>query len=160
MHCALVQKTHNTPRLRLDTLRQALVCATCMRNDLIKVNLLGRTLRYRQQHFYLCPVCVSIQQYKGKEEQPWMPRVSADGQLVCPHMPGRQPGTPLKQRCLCCICSEPALVHTIERIDHLLGKFQQFHFCQRHMPRLDILIKCVNARQLAAYSPVCRRIGR
>ena len=83
MHCMLTSKTHHTHRLRLDTLDQNLVCAACMKSDLMQINLLGRVLRFKQHHFYLCPVCISIQQYMGRDEQPWLscPRPEAGG---CP----------------------------------------------------------------------------
>lgn len=172
MCCTLSHKTHQQPRLRLDTIAQSLVCATCMRGKLIQIDLLGRVLRFRQQHFYLCPICVSIQQYKGQGEQPWRP-LDGDASLasdrpggpsnfpVCTHQPVRGGGAGTfgngKRKMECYICSEPALAHTIDRIDHLSGKMQQFYYCQRHMPRAEVLLNCVNARQLAAYSPVWRR---
>lgn len=165
MHCSLSQKTHQAPRLRLDTLQQTLVCASCMRGNLIQVDLLGRILRFRQQHFYLCPICVSVQQYKGQGEQPWSPPsrepVCRDGvvQQMCPHMPARAVEAQMhaKRKVTCFICTEPALLHPIDRVDHLTGKMQQFHYCQRHMPRAEVLIHCVNARQLAKFNPVWRR---
>jgi hypothetical protein len=170
MCCTLSHKTLQPPRLRLDTIRQTLVCAACMQSNLVQVELLGRVLRFRQQHFYLCPICVSIQHYKGQGEQPWKPQGTAasyplpsEGEQAleappCTHLPARTTAAAMaKKKLVCYICTEPALVHTIDRIDHLTGRMMQFYYCQRHMPRAEVLINCVNARQLAAYSPVWRR---
>ena len=160
MHCMLTSKTHHTHRLRLDTLDQNLVCAACMKSDLMQINLLGRVLRFKQHHFYLCPVCISIQQYMGRDEQPWLscPRPEAGGvPWTCPHMPGTLPAASSRKRRLCFICTEAAVGPSIERVDHLTGVMHSFLFCQRHTPRVDILLRCVNARQMAAYDPVCRR---
>lgn len=151
MRCCLTHKTHTNPRLRLDTLNQCLICAQCMHADLVKINLLGRVLRFRQQHFYFCPICTSIQQYQGQGEQPWV------ASSKCIHQPPTSNAQLLRKKNCCFICSEPALPHTIERVDHLSGKIVPFYYCQRHMPRPEALITCVNARQLAAYSPVYRR---
>jgi hypothetical protein len=62
-----------------------------------------------------------------------------------------------KKKIGCFICAEPAILHAIDRVDHLTGKMQQFYYCPRHMPRAEVLINCVNARQLAAFNPVWRR---
>ena len=166
MCCSLSQKIHQAPRLRLDTLEQRLICASCMKGDLIQVDLLGRVLRFRNQHFFLCPICVSIQQYTGQGEQPWCPSSKnpfcrEDGVVpeLCPHMPARvlEAQVPARKRVCCFICSEPALLHPIDRVDHLTGRMRRFYYCQRHMPRAEVLINCVNARQLAAFDPVCHR---
>jgi hypothetical protein len=159
MNCSLHHKHHQTPRLRLDTIEQKLVCATCMKSDLIHVNMLGRILRFKRQHFYLCPSCVSVQQYMGQGEQPWSWGGASDtSKPKCPHLHGQQAvqGGGRKRRS-CEVCSEAALAHGVERVDHMTGRLQYFFYCQRHFPRLDILIKCINARQMAGYSPVCHR---
>lgn len=164
MCCSLTHKTHQAPRLRLDTLQQSLVCASCMKGDLLQVDLLGRTFRFRQQHFYLCPICVSIQQYNGQGEQPWyLPPedpTCRDGvvQQMCVHMPSHSFDSQFqaKKKAACFVCMEPALVHAIDRVDHLTGKILQFYFCQRHMPRADVLLRCVNARQMGGFNPVWR----
>lgn len=158
MHCMLAHKTQPTPRLRLDTLQQVLVCATCMRPDLMQINLLGRVMRFRQQHFYLCPVCVSIQQYHGRDEQPWLSTPPAGGApCTCPHVQGTTIPAASRRKRACFICSETAVGHVIERVDHLTGVIHSFHYCQRHTPRPEVLYKCVNARQLGAFDPVWRR---
>lgn len=141
MHCALTQKSALKPRLRLDTLRQTLVCSACSGEGLLSVNMIGRVLRHRRQFFYLCPACVSIQSYEG--ERLW----TEDG---CPHQQA-QGGPSGGGRHPCDVCSEAAGPHTIHRIDHTTGVERAFHFCQRHLPRPDQLLKCVNARQLSLY---------
>ena len=155
MNCTLHHKHHQNPRLRLDTIQQRLVCATCMKSDLIHVNMLGKILRFKRQHFYLCPSCVTIQQYMGQGEQPWCADKSVHR---CPHKHahhGPQPGG--RKRRSCEVCNETALANGVERVNHLTGEMQAFHYCQRHFPRWDVLIKCINARQMGAYSPVCQR---
>ena len=141
MHCALTQKSALKPRLRLDTLRQTLVCYTCSSEGLLSVNMIGRVLRHRKQFFYLCPGCVSIQSYEG-EQLLW----TEDG---CPHQGANASSS--SSRHPCDVCSEAAGPHTILRIDHTTGVERAFHFCQRHLPRPDQLHKCVNARQLGLY---------
>jgi hypothetical protein len=146
MHCILTQKSALKPRLRLDTLRQTLICSTCSSEGLLSVNMIGQILRHRRQFFYLCPGCVSIQAYEESEGGPlW----TEDGSS-CPHRDHAQTSCP-PPRHRCDACSETAGPHTIQRIDHLTGETRDFHFCQRHLPRTEQLLKCVNARQLGRY---------
>jgi hypothetical protein len=140
MHCALTQKSVLKPRLRLDTLRQTLVCSTCAGESLMSINMVGRILRHKRQFFYLCPGCTSIQAYEG--EQLWR-------EASCSHR--HHPAAPGNARHTCGVCSEAAGPHTAQRVDHLTGLMRDFSFCQRHLPRPDQLLKCVNARQLGQY---------
>jgi hypothetical protein len=132
-------------RLRLDTLTQRLVCASCLTPDIISISLLGRVMRFRNTHYYVCPVCVTVQAYRGDEaEQPW-----PDGG-VCGHAGASRPPTSKAQRVRCLLCSEHTLAHTARRVDQLTGEMHEFHYCQRHAPRPDAARKCVNARQMGA----------
>ena len=139
------QGPQTTARMRLDTLTQRLVCATCLTPDPLCVNLVGRVLQYRRgRHFYLCPGCASVQVYRGEGEQPWAPGGG------CGH---RGEASALEQKSyrrkeLCLVCSEHSLVHTARRVDHLTGEMLELHFCQRHCPRPEQARKCVNARQM------------
>jgi len=150
MRCMMTQRPNaqqgpQTARMRLDTLTQRLVCATCLTPDPLCVNLVGRVLQYRRgRHYYLCPGCATVQVYRGEGEQPWAPGGG------CGH---REPAAPdqhksfrRKERCL--VCSEHCLVHTARRVDHLTGEMLELHFCQRHCPRPEQARKCVNARQM------------
>jgi hypothetical protein len=145
MRCVLGGKTPQPLRLRLDTLRQTLICSACMGDELASIDLVGRVLRHKRQHLVLCPSCVRVQVYSG-QEQLWA------GASECAHQPLSRdvPGTRCKGPCV--VCAEPAQ-HTVERVDHLTGQMRQFRFCQRHIPRLDALASCVNARQMDAYCP-------
>jgi len=137
-------------RLRLDTLTQRLVCAGCLSPDIVCVSLLGRVMRFRNAHYYVCPVCATVQAYRGDEaEQPW-----PDGG-ACGHAGASKPiaGSGKAQRVRCLMCSEHTLAHTARRVDHLTGEMHEFHYCQRHAPRPDAARKCVNARQLGALAP-------
>ena len=72
MHCLLAPKSEPVAELRLDTLSLELTCATCMHKDLVRVSMVGRVMRFRRQHFFLCPSCVSVQVYRGgAAEQIW-----------------------------------------------------------------------------------------
>lgn len=143
-HCALMHKSVAPPRLRLDTLRQRLVCSCCSGTDLLSIDMVGRVLRHRRKSFVFCPACSSIQPYQGEETAAlfW----TKDG---CAHQPPSKAGC--RQREACSACSEAAGPNPVERVDHLSGRIQRFFFCQRHMPRHDELASCVNARQIAAY---------
>jgi len=143
-HCALMHKSVAPPRLRLDTLRQRLVCSSCSSTELISVDMVGRVLRHRRNSFVLCPACSSIQAYQGEEAGAlfW----TKDG---CEHQPPSKAGC--RQREACSTCSEAASSNPVERVDHLTGQIRRFFFCQRHMPRHDELASCVNARQISAY---------
>lgn len=145
MRCVLAGKSPQPLRLRLDTLRQTLICSTCMGGELVSIDMVGRILRHKRQHLVLCPSCVRVQVYSG-QEQLW-----AEGFECAHHVPSRElPAVRCKGTCA--VCSEPAQ-HTVERVDHLVGRMRQFRFCQRHVPRPDALAKCVNARQMDAYCP-------
>ncbi len=143
-HCALLHKGVAPPRLRLDTLRQRLVCSTCTGTELLSIDMLGRVLRHRRKCFVFCPGCASIQPYQGEEEAAmfW----TADG---CTHRHAAKGGG--RQREACCACTETAGPNPVERVDHLTGQMQRFFFCQRHTPRHDELASCVNARQISVY---------
>ena len=133
-------------RLRLDTLTQRLVCATCLAPDPVCVSLLGRSMLLHRTHYYLCPACTTVQAYRGDaEEQPWV-----DGG-TCGHQPRPAAShAQRKRRDLCGVCSEPALANATRRVDQLTGEMHEFHYCQRHAPRPEAARLCVNARQMGA----------
>lgn len=142
-HCSLQHKSCLPPKLRLDTIRQALICSVCSSKDIISIDMVGRVLRHKRQSFVLCPGCVRVRQFKGHEEM----RAWFLGSCQHSHVPGRSSN--VKDRPVCMACPEPANQHQIERVDHLTGAMRPFFFCQRHMPRSDELARCLNARQLA-----------
>ena len=142
MRCALTHKAILPTRLRLDTLRQQLVCSACAGTTLLSIDMVGRTLSHRRQHYYFCTGCASIQPYLGVDTHNlW--RDDTD----CPHRPKAGAA---KSRPACVTCGEHAGPSVVERVDHLTGLMRQFCFCARHAPRHDELAQCVNARQLAA----------
>lgn len=154
MHCMLAHKSEPIAKLRLDTLTLKLTCATCLHKDLICVDLVGRVMRFRKQHYYLCPSCVSIQEYKGDSSEQIWPHESLDGPAgPCVHNPHhRQPTAGHARRRLpCVVCSESASGHTVERVEHLTGRMRLFHYCQRHAPRYEMALKCVNVSQLIGH---------
>ncbi len=138
-HCSLQHKSCQPPKLRLDTIRQTLICSICSNTDVLSIDMVGRVLRHKQQSFLLCPGCIKIRQYTGEGE------IRAWFQEGCQHVPVK----PTARRPQCQMCSEPANQHRVERVDHLTGEPRRFSFCQRHMPRPDELAHCLNARQLA-----------
>lgn len=143
--CTLTHKNQHPPptRLRLDTLRQRLVCANCHTPDPVCVNMLGRLLLYRKTYYYLCPGCSTVQPYEGKGEQPW-------GAAGCSHAKANAHAPDqAKRKEQCTVCAEQATIHTARRVDQLTGEIHLFHFCQRHTPRYDAARKCVNAKQMA-----------
>lgn len=150
IHCLLTHAQRASPMatLRLDTLRQHLVCATCLRDELVAVNLLGRVLSFRKQQYYLCPQCTTIQRYTPHSG----PRWTEDLHACCAHSEARGGGC-VRKRLPCFWCSEPAAIHTLERVDHLTGEMVQFHYCQRHCPKPEAVSRCYNARHLAAVGP-------
>lgn len=148
MRCLLTNRQANASKLRLDTLSQRLTCSACMGHDILPVDMLGRAMRLRGQHFFLCPACVSVQEYRGRE------LVWADGRS-CDHRPRREPAS--RARAQCTVCSEPAGALVLERVDHLTGEMHQFHYCQRHTPRADLVAEAVNARLLGQTSSRIRR---
>jgi hypothetical protein len=144
--CVLSCKGTQPVRLRLDTLRQNLVCSTCMRSELVSIDTIGRVLRHKSQYFVFCPSCTKVQPYNGIE-QFWVHG------MQCSHAAAKREPTATKTRPTCSICTEPAAPQLHERVDHLTGRMVQFYFCQRHTPRQDALEKCVNARQLGMLCP-------
>ncbi len=164
IHCLLTHTQRASPMatLRLDTLKQHLVCATCMRHELVAVDLLGRVLSFRKQQYYLCPQCTTIQQYNPRCGPMWT-GLQPGGCMHTQHSTEPRGGGPAASSCArrrmpCFWCSEPAATHTLERVDHLTGEMVQFHYCQRHCPRLDAVSKCYNARQLASVGPPQSRL--
>ncbi len=143
-HCALQHKSCLPPKLRLDTIRQTLICSVCSGTDVLSIDMVGRVLRHKRQSFVLCPGCVRVRPYRGGGElRAWF---LGGCQHNEPSRPSKQP--PVRARAVCPACSEPANQHRIERVDHLTGEMRQFSFCQRHTPRHDELARCLNARQL------------
>lgn len=137
--CTLSHKNPQPLRLRLDTLSQAMVCSSCMTNPLISIDMVGRVLQLRTQSLYLCPGCVSVQEYRG--EQAWL-------KAPCSHRVRPPSKKTAKPKRFCFTCQEPANQVSVERVDHHTGRMTVFAFCQRHVPRLDVLLRCVNARQI------------
>jgi hypothetical protein len=160
IHCLLTHAAKTSPMatLRLDTLQQRLVCATCLKHELVCVNLLGRILSFRKQQYYLCPQCMTVQQYRASGEQVWVDCCIPSGHS-CMHtiQEAKGSGGP-KRKPACFLCFEPSATQTVERVDHLTGELVLFHYCQRHAPRLDTVAKCSNARQLAGIGPPPSRI--
>jgi hypothetical protein len=164
-HCLLLAHSQKagaaTGTLRLDTLRQRLVCATCLRDELVCVNLLGRILTFRKHQYYLCPQCTTIQWYQATgRERTWQ-----QGATCCHAARTLEPGSSnhnnsnTKGRKLSCHwCSEQNATLTVERVDHLTGEMVQFHYCQRHIPRQDAMAKCFNARRMSVLGPPQSRI--
>jgi hypothetical protein len=171
MCCLTTQKSQTHPqnhvmrtRLRLDTLTQALVCATCLSPDPVCVNMLGRVMLFHKTHYYLCPSCATVQPYRGGEEQPWLSPGRCGSAAGCVHVSsmatalggGGTGGTSSgnnykggKRKENCFVCGELALIQTVRRVDHLTGHMLEFHYCQRHTPRPEMARKCLNAKQLA-----------
>lgn len=163
MHCVTTLKpSHATPparlQMRLDTLAQELVCATCLGRQIVHVNMLGRILVYLKTAFYLCPACFTVQPYAGGLEQPWAPEPCCQHPASNATQPSPCKGG--RRRNTCFTCGENALTHSLSRVDHLTGLMQEFHFCQRHAPRHEAARWCVNARQLAALDPKAPRQKR
>lgn len=145
MHCCLTSKNLEHMRLRLDTLRQALICCHCGHNDLVSVDMVGRVLRHKQRFFILCPGCMTIKPYNC--EQVWM---EDSDHTSCPHS---RPSCKAvaKTRRACRVCSEQVTHPSIQRVDHLTGQMVEFYLCQRHCSQRDGLRWYVNARQMVAY---------
>jgi hypothetical protein len=150
MHCTLAHKSTHALRLRLDTLRQTMVCSSCSTDGLISVDLVGRVLQTRRQFMYLCPGCVSIQEYKGGE-QPWLTCPLPGTSQSCTHHARPKSRPPPRQKRPCFVCQESAPLILVERVDHLTGRMVSFSFCQRHVPRTDLLVRCVNARLIETH---------
>ena len=149
MVCALTHRSIVPGRLRLDTLRQTLVCSTCAGGLLLSIDMLGRILCHRQQAYFLCPGCTRVQPYHGEAGEHIWQNGPTTGSGACSHQaPARQRP---KQRDLCRVCHEPAAHHAgIQRVDHHTGQMLRFYFCARHMPRPEQLAGCANARQLSS----------
>lgn len=140
--CALQHKACRPQKLRLDTIRQTLICSNCSNTNVISIDMIGRVLRYKSQSFMLCPGCVRIHPYGGQADlSAWFLDHCGHPELVPPHKA-------LTTRSLCTVCSEPATQHRTELVDHHTGEIRRFSFCQRHTPRHDELARCHNARQL------------
>jgi hypothetical protein len=140
MHCAVVQKNATWPKLRLNVSIQRVVCTACMKPDIIHVNLLGRILWLHKTFYYFCPCCTTVQPYTG-EGITWRENEG------CAHVPeARSKSRRGKTQCL--FCSEPAGGGTVERVDHLTGEMHSFHYCQRHMPRHEVLRDCHNVQDM------------
>lgn len=157
MHCVTTQKPppHTSPpprlQMRLDTFTQELVCAGCMRRQIIHIDMLGRTLTYFNTSFYMCPTCFTVQPYSGGHEQPWGPGACCQHPSTTPPNPRTIKGG--RVRNVCGVCGEKALAYSLSRVDHRTGAMQEFYYCQRHTPRHELARWCVNACQLAALDP-------
>jgi hypothetical protein len=99
---------------------------------------------------------MQIQQYNGGGEQPWLADWHGDRESKCIHTTGEDVH-PTRQKYKCFICSESAMAHVVERVDHMTGEMVTFHYCQKHMPHTEALIKCINARRMAGNPPFSRR---
>ena len=142
--CVLMNRRADASRCRLDTLAQALVCASCPHTPLVAVDLIGRALQIDAEHLYLCPGCLVIQPYCAGPSV-W----STEG--GCAHAPRPRPRP---QRQTCVVCMEPGSGPGLRRVDHLTGEMHWFAYCQRHAVRTSEADACANVRQLAAYHAV------
>jgi hypothetical protein len=140
LHCVIQGKSSPPQRMRLDTIRQSLVCSTCSNGDLLSIDMIGRVLRHRSQSYFFCPGCASIQPYSGLHDAlGWF------GEGSCTHAAPPSPATP---RPPCDFCGLPSGACQPSRVDHLTGRMRGLAFCQRHAPPPGALNQCVNARQL------------
>lgn len=146
--CVLAHRHVDALRCRLDTVTQALVCATCMQGDLVCVDLVGRVLQVHDQHFLLCPACLTVQPYRA-DERTWG--------AACAHA---APPAPRPARPACCVCLEAGPALALRRVDHLTGLLHTFHYCPRHAPRPETARACANVAQLARHHAQAAALSR
>jgi hypothetical protein len=148
IQCVLAHRHVDALRCRLDTVSQGLVCATCLQGDLVCVDLLGRVLQVHDEHFILCPACLTVQPYRA-DERTW-----AD---TCTHA---APPAPRPPRPSCCVCLEAGPALALQRVDHLTGQLHTFNYCPRHAPRHETARSCANVAQLARHHALVAAQGK
>ena len=145
--CVLLNRPVQGLLFRLDTLSHQLLCAGCLSADLLSVDLIGRVLQIRDEHYFLCPTCLTPQVYCGHARL-W----AQDG--PCPHTPVPRRRAP---RPSCPICLEAASGGVLRRVDHLTGELHTIAYCQRHTPAPEAVQACANVRLLTAYHVAVQR---
>jgi hypothetical protein len=144
MHICLAcmsQKAGGGRVFRLDTLTQKLICANCFSDQILSVDLLGRTVRAKSITYYMCPSCLTLQTYQGNELM-W----STDS---CPHEPHVKQDQKRAAKSICDMCDDAATPTRWDRVDFLTGKIETIRCCQRHTPSWEESKYCTNTRQLA-----------
>jgi hypothetical protein len=168
--CLLCERRGRRSAARLSSRTFRVVCQTCRDNDrsIATVDLLGRVVWSQNKQFILAPCCGTIQEYRGtgQDLRPWPcphgrarlgPFVTLPccGKVIdrdddrgprCPvcQAPRAEPGK--KARPLCATCGAAALSRGHEVLDHLRGRMQLVHLCQRHTPPEAWLRRARNRR--------------
>jgi hypothetical protein len=135
------QKSASGRVFRLDTLTQRLICASCFSDQILSVDLLGRTVQARSTTYYMCPSCLTLQTYHGTELM-W----SAE---TCNHQPRGKHDAKKIPRTICDMCDDNATPAKWDRIDFATGKLETIRCCQRHCPSWEESKYCTNTRQMA-----------
>lgn len=170
--CLLCERRGRRGAARLSSRTFRVVCQTCRDNEssIVTVDMLGRVLWSQGRQYVLAPCCGTVQEYRGtgqdlcawpcphgRVEPESFVRVPCCGSLIdrddlrgptCPvcRAPRALPGGK-RPRALCATCGAAALSRAHETLDHLRGRLQLVHLCQRHTPPEDLLRRTCNRRQ-------------
>ena len=119
-------------------------CNTChSKDDVFRVNLLGRILRIFKHLYYLCHVCLKVHTWHATGSE----------FFVCPVKQHVQSKSALE----CQLCMRNIGVGTHRILDSTLGVMQQVTLCHRHSPRehdvawnhnLHALAQCVQRKMV------------
>lgn len=100
---------------------EQLFCGKCLQQDaMIRIHLLGRTVKIRNTTFYLCFVCLRVHAWKA---------IGGDF-MTCATTPRLYPTS--KQ--VCVICERNNNVSSMDVLDTAIGVIQNVSLCQRHTP--------------------------
>ena len=143
--CASVCDTSRHVRIR--TFDGRLCCCKCKGDNIFHADMLGRIGLSGDgtEAHYWCMFCHRVHVFSGSERSPsW---TSCHMQVEEHH------GTKgASERVTCSVCNVCASRGVWQRVNHLTGALQTYHFCSRHAPRGEQLKFKVNSRHMERWS--------
>lgn len=134
-----------------------IVCQNCGDSpDCIPpIDIVGRVVRVHGKQLYLAPCCGKVQEYTGTGRDFSTAKYWIEGS-PCQHTEstaglsakeGGQKGRKPKYSCQARSCSAQGLAKQHIVVDHLEGKMEVVHLCQKHTPPEEMMKRAKNFKQ-------------
>jgi hypothetical protein len=141
VHCTY-HKNNLHHKFRLNIHKEKLICSECMRDDVISVDVLGRSMVVHGNTYILCPICCTVHVYQG-DGNSWI--------SSCKSYIKQEKQEKIK----CDVCGDCSVNanggfqgNTYERINQLTGAMETIGFCFKHQPNDYAVNNCVNIHQM------------
>lgn len=127
---------HN--KFRLNIQKETLVCSDCLTDNVVSIDMFGRTAVILGDTYILCPCCCKVHLFQIGNNN-WI--------KTCPLQPVVLESThsPLQ----CDVCQETSgHLYQHKRVNHLTGEMQKICFCFKHNPNNHVMDQCTNMSQV------------